>query len=120
LGKNDPPDRGSDESSLGPGYDLDCKIQFNDDFGNPLAGLTHELNYRIHELLWCEVSVLLDNGILVGGTIVFVGSNFIEMRLPTKHYKEHSKDSEYSISRTLLFPIAKIVCIESDSSCHPE
>ena len=109
MGKNDPPECDT------PSLDDDSSIR--------IAGLTHELNYRIHQLLWCEVSVLLDNGVLVGGTIVFVGFDFIEMLLPTKHYGEHIKETEeneHPIGRTLIFPIAKIVCIESDSSCNYE
>lgn len=106
----------------------------DDDFSIRLAGLTEGFNFRLHELLWCEVAIMLDNKDLVVGTIVFVGSNFVEMLIPLENgepveeeihtdldegltLEEEDELDEYeeredAKGRTLIFPIAKIVSVE--------
>lgn len=49
------------------------------DFSIRLGGLEGGLNFRLRRLLWCEAEFELDNGEKVKGTIVSVGSNFVEV-----------------------------------------
>ena len=104
----------------------------NDDFSIRLAGLSDGLNYRLHQLLWCDAAISLVNGDFIVGKIIFVGSNFVEMLLPVENgepvedeCEEENEPStefeerEHSIGRTLIFSIDKIVTMESDCPCTP-
>ena len=115
----------------------------DDDFRIRLAGLSDGLNYRLHQLLWCDAAISLDNGDFIVGKIIFVGSNFVEMLLPVEEPVEDEfeddfeelheieqgswylrlatefEEREHSIGRTLIFSIAKIVTVESDCPCTP-
>jgi len=111
----------------------------DDDFRIRLAGLSDGLNYRLHQLLWCDAAISLDNGDFIVGKIIFVGSNFVEMLLPVEEPIEEDiedeslldedleenepimefEEREHSIGRTLIFSIAKIVTVESDCPCNP-
>ena len=110
-----------------------CRKDLCDDhFRIRLAGLTDGLNYRLHQLLWSEVAITLDNGEYVVGTIVFVGSNFVEMLLPSENGKPFEEfeledgltpepdDGGGTAARTLIFPISEIKSIESDSFSFEE
>ncbi|QED46205.1 hypothetical protein [Cytobacillus dafuensis] len=55
------------------------KFICDDNFKIRLAGLREGLNFRLRQLLGCEVEIELDNGNKVKGTIGNVGSNFVEM-----------------------------------------
>jgi len=104
----------------------------DDDFRIRLAGLSDGLNYRLHQLLWCDAAISLVNGDFIVGKIIFVGSNFVEMLLPVENgepvedeCEEENEPStefeerEHSIGRTLIFSIDKIVTMESDCPCTP-
>ena len=104
----------------------------DDDFRIRLAGLTDGLNYRLHQLLWCDAAISLVNGDFVVGKIIFVGSNFVEMLLPVENGEpaedegeEENESSteceerEHPIGRTLIFSIDKIVDLEPDCPCTP-
>jgi hypothetical protein len=104
----------------------------DDHFRIHLAGLTDGLNYRLHQLLWSEVEITLNNGYDVVGTIVFVGSNFVEMLLPTENGKPFEEfeledgltpepdDRSGTTARTLIFPITEITSVEADGFCYEE
>ena len=100
------------------------------------------MNYRLHQLLWCDAAISLDNGDFLVGKVIFVGSNFVELLLPVEEpveddfedFEEESlleedleenepikefESREHSIGRTLIFSIAKIVTVESDCPCNP-
>ena len=49
------------------------------DFSIRLSGLQDGLNFRLRQLLWCEAEFELEAGNTVKGTIVSVGSNFVEV-----------------------------------------
>ena len=49
------------------------------DFSIRLGGLQNGLNFRLRQLLWCDAEFELDAGNTVKGTIVTVGSNFVEV-----------------------------------------
>lgn len=49
------------------------------DFSIRLSGLQGGLNFRLRQLLWCEAEFELDGGNTIKGTIVSVGSNFVEV-----------------------------------------
>ena len=63
-----------------------------------LSGLQGGLNFRLRQLLWSEAEFELDSGSTVKGTIVYVGSNFVEVlgdnSLPEKDIEE-SLDNEF-------------------------
>ncbi|WP_075620249.1 hypothetical protein [Paenisporosarcina indica] len=107
--------------------------------------MTDGLNYRLHQLLWCDAAITLENGEYLIGKIIFVGSNFVEILLPSENgesvevemkedfqedfeedQKEENvtpdefKDSERTKGRTLIFSISKIVTVESDCPCPQE
>ena len=49
------------------------------DFAIRLSGLQDGLNFRLRQLLWCEAEFEFEAGNTVKGTIVSVGSNFVEV-----------------------------------------
>lgn len=99
----------------------------NKGFQINLAGLTDGLNYRLRKLLWVEVEIGLDNGGKVKGTIVFIGSNFIEVVVENSHLDiEDTVQEESGLSGELekrdqnkgdswIVPISKIVTVELTS-----
>ena len=157
MEKKENPDCNCHESSHDNDYDLDhrnhsyssccqrrcdcccncnrhrCRKNLCDDhFRIRLAGLTDGLNYRLHQLLWSEVAITLENGDYVVGTIVFVGSNFVELLLSSENGKPFEEfeledgltpepeDSGNIAARTLIIPIIKISSIESDTFIFEE
>lgn len=48
-------------------------------FSIRLGGLQNGLNFRLRQLLWCEAEFELEGENIVKGTIVSVGSNFVEV-----------------------------------------
>jgi len=116
----------------------------DEDFKIRLGGMQSRLNYRLHQLLWCEVKILLENRTIVKGTISFVGSNFVEItkveNLPITNeskleelakvathkaleidYNTNDEDEEreHEKGHTLIFSIDKIESIElENASCH--
>jgi hypothetical protein len=106
------------------------------DFKIRLAGLQDGLNFRLRKQLWCEAEFELDNGNKVKGTIVFVGSNFVEILVdkslpledgdkdltqkPPVEEKEHDacEIRKHTKGRTWIFSIDKIANVILSSSEH--
>ena len=108
------------------------------DFKIRLAGLQGGLNFRLSQQLWREAEFELDNGTIIKGMIVFVGSNFIEVQvdekveaslqdldkeLTQKSPAEENKliESEtrhHKKGKTWIFSIDKIANVKLSSSNH--
>ncbi|MGM7635156.1 hypothetical protein [Bacillus sp. Hm123] len=95
-------------------------------FSIRLAGLQDGLNFRLRQLLGCEVMVELDNEDQVNGIICLVGSNFVEMLVkdpsqPTSKEKEtlcHMCDKKkLPKSHTWIFSTDKIANLQTTDSC---
>lgn len=98
------------------------------DFQINLAGLTDGLNYRLRQLLWNQVAIVLENEEKLIGTITFIGSNFIE--LVVDQHPVTMEDTEQNESETLdepenrdhpkgsswIIPILKIMTVEYKTS----
>lgn len=101
------------------------------DFQINLAGLTDGLNYRIRQLLWHQVAVVLDNEEKVVGTITFVGSNFIELLVEqnpgtiedTKQTESETLDGReernHNKGDSWIIPLEKIMTVEFKSDPTP-
>lgn len=95
-----------------------------------LGGLQDGLNFRLRQMVCCEVEFQMEEEI-VKGTIIFVGSNFVEIfvngkpgELPTdcgctadKKGKKRKKVN-HPIGNTLILPIDKISQIKTLGCCH--
>ncbi|WP_156028867.1 hypothetical protein [Sporosarcina sp. D27] len=105
-----------------------------------LGGLQDGLSFRLRQMICCEVEFTLENDKNVIGTIVFVGSNFVELfvidKLPIdceennnldreskKESKEESTNEgyhdcrEHPIGTTLIFSFDKISHMTVISPC---
>ena len=106
------------------------------DFKIRLAGLQDGLNFRLRKQLWCEAEFELDSGNKVKGTIVFVGSNFVEILVnkplsledggnelkqkAPEEEKEHDvcEIRKHSKGVTWIFSIDKIAYVKLSSCQH--
>ncbi|MDF2066990.1 hypothetical protein [Bacillus sp. Cr_A10] len=108
------------------------------DFKIRLAGLQGGLNFRLSQQLWREAEFELDNGNIIKGMIVFVGSNFIEVQVdeivedslqdldkeltqesPAEENKlNESETRHHRKGKTWIFSIDKIVHVKLSSSNH--
>lgn len=104
------------------------------DFKIRLAGLQDGLNFRLRKQLWSEAEFELNNGNKVKGTIVFVGSNFVEILVdeplpledgfkeltqePPVEEKEHDvcEIREHTKGRTWIFSIDTIANVKLSNS----
>ncbi|PIC71452.1 hypothetical protein CSV77_05340 [Sporosarcina sp. P16b] len=92
-----------------------------------LGGLQNGLNFRLRQMVCCEAEFQLNNDEIVKGTIVFVGSNFVEIfvngkaeDLPTDSNRtDELKGMKrgHPIGETLLFPIDKISSVKTLGGC---
>ena len=101
------------------------------DFQINLAGLTDGLNYRLHQLLWNQVAIVLDNEEKVVGTITFIGSNFIELVVEqnpgtiddTEQIASETLDEleerNHNIGDSWIIPINKIMTVEYNTGSNP-
>lgn len=93
-----------------------------------LAGLTDGLNYRLRQLLWNQVAIVLDTEVKVIGTITFIGSNFIELLVeqnpgitedtdqPENEALDESDERNHNKDDSWIIPINKIMTVEYKSS----
>lgn len=72
----------------------------NTDFKIRLAGLQGGLNFRLRQHLWCKAEFELDNGNIIKGTIVFVGSNFVEVLVDEPFQLDKGKQGEGETEKT--------------------
>lgn len=96
-------------------------------FSVRLAGLQDGLNFRLSQLLWCKAEFELDNGATINGTIVTVGTNFVEVLAEDSRQltdpaskasnKKHSQ-KKHNKCQTWIFSIDKIANIQPKDSCH--
>lgn len=103
----------------------------NKDFQINLAGLTDGLNYRLRQLLWNQVAIVLENEEKVIGTITFIGSNFIELVVnqnpgtiedteqTESETPEEPEERNHSKGDSWIIPIIKIMTVEYKSSPIP-
>lgn len=109
-----------------------CRKSGSRCFSIRLAGLQDGLHFRLHRLLWNEAQFKLEDGTEVKGTIVSVGSNFVEVLLEDTSSEESkttldseqegnemeiedevdTEKREHPIGRTWIFSIDKIVHME--------
>ncbi len=109
-----------------------CRCSGCHHFSIRLAGLQNGLLSRLHRLLWCEAQFKLEDGTEVKGTIISVGSNFVEVLLADTHSAESettlaldpegievdieeesaTEKREHPIGRSWIFSIDKIVYVE--------
>lgn len=94
-------------------------------FSIRLGGLQDGLNFRLRQLLWCEAEFELDDGNIAKGTIVSVGSNFVEVlvkeasQLESEDQVDEENEERYhKKGKSLIFSIDKIANIKVDSSCQ--
>lgn len=106
----------------------------DDDFRLRLGGLQNGLNYRLRQLLGCEVEIQLENDEVVYGEICYVGSNFLELLVEEKRRpKPRDEESEEKCAETaekaekhykekknhsLLFPLDKINNLKHNCGCQ--
>ena len=68
-----------------------CRKKLCDnEFSIRLGGLQYGLNARLRELLWCKAEFELDDGKTINGTIVSVGSNFVEVLVKSENQVEET------------------------------
>lgn len=92
-----------------------------------LGGLQDGLNFRLRQMVCCEVELQMEEEI-VKGTIIFVGSNFVEIFVNGKPGElpadcgcttdEKGKKVDHPIGNTLILPIDKISQIKTLGCCH--
>lgn len=114
------------------------------DFSIRKGGLQDGLNYRLRQLLWCEAEFELDDGKTINGTIITVGSNFVEVLVKSRDqvdekiaeaseedlYKESLQKKKkpdekrekrkHKKGRSWIFPTDKIANVKLKSSRHRE
>ena len=113
-------------------------------FRTRLGGLQSGLNFRLRELLWCNIKFGLEDGNEVKGRLISVGSNFVEILLESalenenceiavkimdKESIEENKDNfddhceycnrHHNIGRSIIFSTDKIAKIEIYDCHHP-
>ncbi|MFS0689351.1 hypothetical protein AB1K89_08920 [Sporosarcina sp. 179-K 8C2 HS] len=104
-----------------------CRKSGSYHFRIRLAGLQDGLLYKLHRLLWDAALFKLEDGTEVKGTIVSVGSNFVEVLLEDTNSTEDettlnvdqdieeesaTEQREHPIGRTWIFSIDKISHVE--------
>ena len=102
-------------------------------FSIRLGGLQDGLNFRLRQLLWCEAEFELDDGNSVKGTVVSVGSNFVEVivddmdetdeddldkGLTEKHHEEEYEERKHKKGKSWIFSTDKIANLKVDNSFH--
>jgi len=119
--------------------DCDChhhhshRFICDDSFRLRLGGLQHGLNYRLRQLLGCEVVVHLEDGKRAYGEICHVGSNFVELLVEDKCYHtletgcgdddDHMEAKFHKHRRgkkkhSLIFSMDKINSLKHHHDCH--
>ncbi|MFB5086872.1 hypothetical protein PGC35_06560 [Psychrobacillus sp. PGGUH221] len=103
-----------------------------------MAGLQGGLNFRLSQQLWREAEFEFDNGNIIKGMIVFVGSNFIEVQVdeivedslqdldkeltqesPAEENKlNESETRHHRKGKTWIFSIELIANVKLSSSNH--
>lgn len=86
----------------------------NTDFKIRLAGLQGGLNFRLRQHLWDKAEFELDNGNIIQGTIVFVGSNFVEVLVeePFQLDKTATVDLDKELTQKVLVKEKDLVLSE--------
>lgn len=108
----------------------------DDDFRLRLGGLQNGLDFRLRQLIGCEVKIDLENGEELYGKICYVGSNFVELllkneKIQTPHVEnetDHQVEDEANATdkkyphhkkcHTIIFPIDKINSLKLRCGCR--
>lgn len=108
----------------------------SDDFRLRLGGLQNGLDFRLRQMIGCEVKIELENGEEVYGKICYVGSNFVELIVRDKETPisdqttetDHKEEEETNATdkksphskkcHTMIFPIDKINTLKLRCGCN--
>lgn len=121
-------------------YHHDCHCHYHhrnlcdDDFRLRLGGLHDGLNFRLRQLIGCDVEIELENNEILHGKVCYVGSNFVELKVeertsaPTDDEEldntinEDVKDthSNGDNCHNTIFSIDKIENVKYPSKCRPD
>ena len=95
-----------------------------------LGGLQDGLSFRLRQMVCCEVEIQIEEKV-VKGTLIFVGSNFVEIFVNGKpgdltpncgcsadKKGKKRKKVEHPIGNTLILPIGKISQIKTQGCCY--
>lgn len=109
-------------------YHHDCHCHYHhrnlcdDDFRLRLGGLQGGLNFRLRQLIGCDVEIELENNEILHGKVCYVGSNFVELKVeerttaPTDEDVKDTHSNDENCHNT-IFSIDKIENVKYPSKC---
>ncbi|MBP3952261.1 hypothetical protein [Bacillus suaedae] len=119
-------------------HDCDCHYHHrhlcDDDFRLRLGGLHGGLNFRLRQLIGCDVEIELENNEILHGKVCYVGSNFVELQVEERstastddEERENATDEDAKDTHSndenchnTIFSIDKIENVKYPSKCRPD